>query len=441
MYINLNRDLLSIKAVNGRNFCLYKPALEPLKAELEDFLIDKDHLLNIDFAKRVMFSHEIKANNTIEGINDSVQDIEEVIEIDKSISNTDLRNTLIMEFPELSYLLEDEDKALELANKLILPRYLKKEKNNTVEVIEKVMEKAKLIPNADKRNRILNLYRAYQYILEGNSITEDNIANLYKIISKDLISSKELSMMGEKYRNAPVYILYKGRLSGDETRNGIDEELIPEFMKNYVDFINNNLYQLDSETDYFIKSQIMHFYFVYIHPYFDTNGRMSRTIAMWYLLNNQIYPYIIFNRGINFDSKYDDRIRRSETSYDLTDFLKSMLVNTKKELEKEYVIRSLSYNSTRKWESIDYQIVEYFLSLNGERNVINLATIYNQNNEHTKLQTIYNDLIVPLLEDGTFEIFRETKKNMFDNEPNKVLKLNDSHLRDIDRESLTRIKI
>ena len=118
-----------------------------------------------------------------------------------------------------------------------------------------------------------------------------------------------------------------------------------------------------------------------------------------------------------------------------------MLVNTKKELEKEYVIRSLSYNSTRKWESIDYQIVEYFLSLNGERNVINLATIYNQNNEHTKLQTIYNDLIVPLLEDGTFEIFRETKKNMFDNEPNKVLKLNDSHLRDIDRESLTRIKI
>ena len=441
MYINLNRDLLSIKAVNGRNFCLYKPALEPLKAELEDFLIDKEHLMNLDFAKKVMFSHEIKSNNNIEGINDSVQDIEEVIEIDKSISNTDLRNTLIMEFPELSYLLEDEDKALELANKLILPRYLKKEKNNTVEVIEKVMEKAKLIPNADKRNRILNLYRAYQYILEGNSITEDNIANLYKIISKDLISPKELSMMGEKYRNAPVYILYKGRLMDETTRNGIDKELIPEFINNYLSFVNGDTFPIDSETDYFIKSQIMHFYFVYIHPYFDTNGRMSRTIAMWYLLNNKIYPYIIFNRGINFDSKYDDRIRRSETTFELTDFIKSMLINTKKELEKEYVLQALSLNTTRKWEAIDYQMIEYFLSLNGERNVINLATVYNNNNEHIKLQSIYEDLVKPLIEDGTFVIERETKKNMFNNETNKILKLNNNHLRDIDTEEIKHIKI
>ena len=43
----------------------------------------------------------------------------------------------------------------------------------------------------------------------------------------------------------------------------------------------------------------MHFYFVYIHPYFDVNGRTSRTLAMWYLLNEEAYPYIIFNRAIN----------------------------------------------------------------------------------------------------------------------------------------------
>ena len=185
----------------------------------------------------------------------------------------------------------------------------------------------------------------------------------------------------------------------------------------------------------------MHFYFVYIHPYFDTNGRMSRTIAMWYLLNNKIYPYIIFNRGINFDSKYDDRIRRSETTFELTDFIKSMLINTKKELEKEYVLQALSLNTTRKWEAIDYQMIEYFLSLNGERNVINLATVYNNNNEHIKLQPIYEDLIKPLIEDGTFVIERETQKNMFNNEANKVLKINNNHLRDIDPEEIKHIKI
>ena len=438
MYINLNRDFLSLKAVNGRNFCLYKPVLEPLKSELEDFLHDKEHLMNLDFAKKVMFSHEIKSNNTIEGINDSVQVIKEVIDNDKSVSKNDLDNLIRLEFssnPDLLKLLDDSEEALDFYNKV------RNKNNNFSEIIEKVMEKAKLIPNIDKRNRILNLYKAYQYILQGKPITEENIASLYRIISKDLISPKELSMMGDKYRNAPVYILFKGRLMDETTRTGLDNELIPEFINNYLNFVNNKYYQLDSETDYFIKSQIMHFYFVYIHPYFDTNGRTSRTIAMWYLLNNQIYPYIIFNRGINFDSKYDERIRRSETTYDLTDFLKSMLINTKKELEKEYVIQALSLNSLRKWEAIDYQMIEYFLSLKGERNIINLSTIYNNNNEHTKPQQIYQELIIPLLEDGTFIIERETKKYMFNEEPNKVLKLNNDHLRDVDMEQLKHIKI
>mgnify|MGYP003296361204 FL=1 len=76
----------------------------------------------------------------------------------------------------------------------------------------------------------------------------------------------------------------------------------------------------------------MHFYFVYIHPYFDINGRTSRTVAMWYLLNNSIYPYIIFNRGINFDSTYDKTIRECKDRYEITKFLKYMLINVKKEL-------------------------------------------------------------------------------------------------------------
>ena len=58
-----------------------------------------------------------------------------------------------------------------------------------------------------------------------------------------------------------------------------------------------------SKTDIFLKSQIMHFYFVYIHPYYDINGRTARTTSMWYLLNKEAYPFIIFNRGISLNKK------------------------------------------------------------------------------------------------------------------------------------------
>ena len=74
----------------------------------------------------------------------------------------------------------------------------------------------------------------------------------------------------------------------------------------------------------------MHFYFVYIHPYFDVNGRTSRTMSMWYLLKNEAYPFIIFNRGISFKgSKYDRVIKDTKESNDMTCFLLMMLETLK----------------------------------------------------------------------------------------------------------------
>ena len=67
-------------------------------------------------------------------------------------------------------------------------------------------------------------------------------------------------------------------------------------MEYYFAFFNAPTFS-QTMTDQYVKSQILHFYFVYIHPYFDVNGRTSRTMALWHLLNSQAYPYIIFNRG------------------------------------------------------------------------------------------------------------------------------------------------
>ena len=373
------KEKLPLKTLTGIPFRINIDILKEIEEELELFLLEEDFMNTRDFSKKVMFNQEIKANNTVEGYNDSVS------------------------------------------------------------FIKKVIENASEEQNIEKRNRIINLYNGYQYILKGQDITEENVLKLYKILSKDLLEEYDLSHMGEKYRKAPVYILKSGRLD-DSMDEGIPYEKIEKYMDSYFEFIDTFKVD-DSQTEEFIKSQIMHFYFVYIHPFFDINGRSSRTIAMWYLLNKEVYPYIIFNRGINFDSNYDRVIGTSKTRLDITEFLKYMLISVKKELEKEYIIHNLNSQSERQWHTIDYQALNYFLALNGEKTVLDYATTYNRLNTKKNIKTIFENMLLPMIEDETLKITRTTKKNMFENVPNLVLELNKDKVNEINLEKVKRLKL
>ena len=373
------KEKLPLKTLTGIPFRINIDILKEIEEELELFLLEEDFMNTRDFSKKVMFNQDIKANNTVEGYNDSVS------------------------------------------------------------FIKKVIENASEEQNIEKRNRIINLYNGYQYILKGQDITEENVLKLYKILSKDLLEEYDLSHMGEKYRKAPVYILKSGRLD-DSMDEGIPYEKIEEYMDSYFEFIDTFKVD-DSQTEEFIKSQIMHFYFVYIHPFFDINGRSSRTIAMWYLLNKEVYPYIIFNRGINFDSNYDRVIGTSKTRLDITEFLKYMLISVKKELEKEYIIHNLDSQSERQWHTIDYQALNYFLALNGEKTVLDYATTYNRLNTKKNIKTIFENMLLPMIEDETLKITRTTKKNMFDDVPNLVLELNKEKVNEINLEKVKRLKL
>lgn len=373
------KEKLPLKTLTGIPFRINIDILKEIEEELELFLLEEDFMNTRDFSRKVMFNQEIKANNTVEGYNDSVS------------------------------------------------------------FIKKVIENASEEQNIEKRNRIINLYNGYQYILKGQDITEENVLKLYKILSKDLLEEYDLSHMGEKYRKAPVYILKSGRLD-DSMDEGIPYEKIEEYMDSYFEFIDTFKVD-DSQTEEFIKSQIMHFYFVYIHPFFDINGRSSRTIAMWYLLNKEVYPYIIFNRGINFDSNYDRVIGTSKTRLDITEFLKYMLISVKKELEKEYIIHNLDSQTERQWHTIDYQALNYFLALNGEKTVLDYATTYNRLNTKKNTKTIFENMLLPMIEDETLKITRTTKKNMFENVPNIVLELNKDKVNEINLEKVKRLKL
>ena len=348
----------------------------PMKKELLELLKDDKTLSSLTFAKKVMFTHEIKSNNNVEGYSDDV------------------------------------------------------------EYIKKVIGKAEEIKNDSKRKRVLNLYRGYKYILEHKDINPESLKELYAILSEGLIDPSLIPAMGDYYREGPVYILKRGRLD-DSCYTGVPYEEIEKYMEMYFRFLEDE--KPDDIVDKYIKTQVLHYYFVYIHPYFDVNGRTSRTLSMWQILNEEIYPFIIFNRGIVLrGSEYDKVIEDVRKYRDLTYFINYMLDTVITELEKEYVMQVMADRANSRLEAVDYQTLIYFLTIKGGRSFLDFVALYNRFNDKKKVSEIFKTMIEPLLDKGVLEIERETHKRIGE-ENNVMLKL--KHSEDISRDKVKRLII
>jgi Fic family protein len=367
---------LPLQLNNGSSLYIRNERYKKTQDELDTFLSDKKHLQTKSFAKDVMFSHEIKANNQIEGFYDDVNIIKAIIE--------------------------------------------------------------KRYPNIDNNQakRILNLYHGYNYILKGKEINKDTLRYLYQILSTDLLEERDRLKSGNYYRDGDVFIFYSSNID-KEPDMGINASKIDQFMDSYFNFLNS--VDCNNITEEYIKSQILHFYFVYIHPYFDVNGRTSRTLSMWYLLNKKAYPYIIFNRGITFNKRrYYEVIRDVKKFRDISFFIDYMLKTVQTELEKEFIMQHIHKESHQKLTSTDFQSLLYLLSMNGEITVSDFATTYNRFNGKRHNQYIYENMIDPLIQKGILKVVRTTNKNMFGDCKNEVIAIN-SDLLDIDPKDINRL--
>ena len=373
------RKILDLPLENGQKFFLKPDYLKELRDELELFLIDNESMNNLDFTKKVLFSHELQSNNQVEGYGDDIKIINDII-----------------------------------------------------------TRKVRKISDIEKKRRILNLYKGYQFILKYKRVNEISLKKLYDILSKDLLIPYDLQFMGELYREDAVYIV-SDFLDLENCEQGVDYHNISNLITNYFNFFNNT--QENNITGDFINSQILHFYFVYIHPYFDVNGRTSRTMSMWYLLKKEAYPYIIFNRGIPFHcNDYYDVIKNSKMSHDLTSFILYMMREVKIELEKEFIVQNIASNVNYELTSEDYQTILYFMSINGLKSVLDFTSLYNRLIEKKKVKEIYDSMIVPLIDKDVLEVVRYTKKNMFGNTPNMVLELNKKKI-DCDLSKVKRLQL
>lgn len=335
----------------------------------------------------------------------------------------------ILEFiEEQNYL-----KTLEFAKKVMLGREIKT--NNTIEgIIHDLSLIDEVIKNRCDNKKIINLYKGYNYILNNRDINKESLKELYNILSDGLLTNEDMNAMGEYYRMEPVYI-YKTSRFNEKPYLGLPVDRLDYHMDLFFEYIYSSF-----NVSTFIKSQIMHFYFVYIHPYFDVNGRCSRTVAMWYLLNNGEYPYIIFNRAISLTrKKYIENIINSRNG-NVTPFLKYILVSVKSELEKEYVINNIVTNTGYKLSKEEYEILCYFLSLKGEITIKDLGTIYNEYNSYKTLKDIIDERLISLIDKKIILLLNETNSYINKDTRNRVLGLNASFM-DLDTSKIKTLDI
>ena len=359
----MKKEILPLSTTDGRLYII-PDKIKQNAEELEEFLSGNNYMNSKKFSENVLFSQEIKTNNSIEGYNDDIS------------------------------------------------------------LVDDIVKKKLKIKDKDKMYRIRNLYDGYRFILGEKEINKENLRHLYNILSNNLLDSYEIDNMGKFYRNKDVFIYFSSNMDVEPDK-GYNPEEIEKYMDEYFDYIHGINMQ-DTMTSHFVKSQIMHFQFVNIHPYFDINGRTSRTTAMWYLLNNKAYPYIIFNRGITLNkNKYYKVIMDVKKYHNVTFFVNYMLDNVRVELEKEYIIdmiKSISGNLT----AVDYQTIYYILSMNGKLTAKDFMTFYNRNNDKKSSLDIYSSMLVPLLDRHIIVKERYTQSGISSHLKNFEFRLNDS---------------
>lgn len=140
----------------------------------------------------------------------------------------------------------------------------------------------------------------------------EDIRSIYDSITKGEIDDKELPD-GDLFRKDETYV-YKKSGSGKIIHRGImPEESIVLELSNFLDLMNNN-----EEIPLLIKTAIGHYFFGYIHPFYDGNGRTSRFISSMYLAKSLgTISSLSLSRGSN---KYTKRYLEG---FELTNSIKS----------------------------------------------------------------------------------------------------------------------
>lgn len=176
-----------------------------------------------------------------------------------------------------------------------------------------------------KSTRFSGIVKKYIQIVFGNIEIIDSVEQIRKmyddIFAEDILKNPENKLDGKLFRKEGVYI-HSG-MSNVHTGDS-SEELIIKHMEVLIEFMNRK------DVPSLVKASIVHYYFEYIHPFYDGNGRFGRFLFSMYLARKiDIFTGLSLSYSIFGDkNKYSNLFKETSSPRnkgELTFFVLGML--------------------------------------------------------------------------------------------------------------------
>ena len=292
-----------------------------------------------------------------------------------------LQEKILQNSNKISYI---SNKLPQIVIKEIIMKILSNElyKTNKIEGIETVKSE---IHSSLKDNRISNkksnkldgIIKKYKDIMENNFEDTEHIDSLssfrkiYDEMFEDFEKSGNYKLDGKYFRKDTVKVING---LGNIIHIGVNgEEAIEKNIEDLIRFMNRK------DIPFLIKASISHFFFEYIHTFYDGNGRFGRYLLSLYLarkLDNLTAFSVSYSISRNLDDYYKSFVEVEDvTNYgEITFFVENILKTIKN--GQEMIIELLNDSVMRFKHSMEI-LDELTKELSEKENII--LQIYLQN--------------------------------------------------------------
>ncbi|VTX81860.1 Fic family protein [Fusobacterium periodonticum] len=211
-----------------------------------------------------------------------------------------------------------------IAIKEIIMKILSNElyKTNKIEGIETVKSEIHSSLKDDrtsnkKSNKLDGIIKKYKDIMENNFEDTEHIDNLssFRKIYDEMFEGFEKSgnykLDGKYFRKNTVKVING---LGNTIHIGVNgEEAIEKNIEDLIQFMNRK------DIPFLIKASISHFFFEYIHPFYDGNGRFGRYLLSLYLAR-KLDILTAFSVSYSISKNLDDYYKSFVEVEDVTNY-------------------------------------------------------------------------------------------------------------------------
>ena len=297
------------------------------------------------------------------------------------LEHTLLQEKIVKNSNKINYI---SNKLPQIVFKEIIMKILSNElyKTNKIEGIETIKSEIYYSLKDDKKsskknNKLEGIVKKYKDIMEKNFKDTQHIDNLssFRKIYDEMFEGFEKSgnykLDGKYFRKNTVKVING---LGNTIHIGVNgEEAIEKNIESLIEFMDRK------DIPFLVKASIIHFFFEYIHPFYDGNGRFGRYLLSLYLakkLDNLTAFSISYSISRNLDDYYKSFVEMEDINNygEITFFVENILKTIKN--GQEMIIELLNDSVMRFNHSIEI-LNELTKGLSEKENII--LQIYLQN--------------------------------------------------------------